>query len=395
MIACVLFPHFAAMVARHHDPELGEKPLIIGGYPWQRKKVYAASPEARRAGVEPGMSLSKAWLLRPDAHFLPAEESHYQAAFEQIIVRLSDFSHRIEPDTAIQTTPACYLDLGSLRESDVQSLAVQMLDELTPFTPSLGIASNKFTARAAATLTESGQITRVALGDEAHYLAEIPLSRLRVSRDLARRFYLLGIRSLGDLASLPGHAIPTQFGTEGIRLYELSHGRDDRPLSPRLPDASYLAERNFDPAIDNLLILDKSLRDIAEELADFLAQEDRVCHELTLKILLEDRSLREVSLALRMPLARRESIFRQLTALRERLTLESGVLSALVLMGDITAAVPVQLPLFPEMGASELRLEDIALRLRARHKALAIFWPELTGDVVLLPERRYQLVDAA
>jgi DNA polymerase-4 len=393
MIACALFPHFAAMVARHHDPDLAEKPLIIGGYPWQRKKVYAASPEARRAGVEPGVSLSKAWLLKPDAQFLPAEESHYQTAFEQIIVTLSDFTHRIEPDTAIQTTPACYLDLGPLREPDLEALAAQMIHTLTPFTPSLGIASNKFTARAAATLTETGHIMRVIAGEEAHYLAEIPLSRLRVSRELARRFYLLGIRSLGDLALLPGHAISTQFGAEGVRLYELSHGRDDRPLSPRLPETSYLAERHFEAPIDSTLILDKSLSDIASELADFLAQEDRVCHELTLKILLDDRSLREVSLALRTPLARRETLFRQLTALRERLTLDSEVLSALVLMGDITAALPAQLPLFPEMNASDL--EDIALRLRARHKSLAIFWPELTDDVVLLPERRYQLVEAA
>jgi len=67
MIACVLIPHFAAAVERREDPSLVRVPLVIGGPGGEPGEVHAVSGEAAQMGVRPGMLLSQAQALCPQA----------------------------------------------------------------------------------------------------------------------------------------------------------------------------------------------------------------------------------------------------------------------------------------------------------------------------------------
>ena len=57
MIACIAVPYFAAAVERRDDDDLLEKPLAIGGQPWEARPVYAISQEVAHQGVRICMSL--------------------------------------------------------------------------------------------------------------------------------------------------------------------------------------------------------------------------------------------------------------------------------------------------------------------------------------------------
>src|SRR5687768_17343408 len=97
MIACLSIPYFAAAVERRGDTSLVDKPLAIGGQPWESKPIYAYSRETAKMGVRPGMSLRLAHVLSPQSHFMPAGESEYGRANAEIVDVLLDFPGLVEP----------------------------------------------------------------------------------------------------------------------------------------------------------------------------------------------------------------------------------------------------------------------------------------------------------
>ena len=59
--------------------------------------------------------------------------------------------------------------------------------------------------------------------------------------DLAR----LGLKRIGDLLDLPRAPLAARFGTDLLRKLDRALGREDEPLTPRLPVAPYIAEKSF------------------------------------------------------------------------------------------------------------------------------------------------------
>src|SRR4030042_2625011 len=95
-IACVYINHFAVQVETREQPDLSGKPLIIGGFPHERKTVIDCSAEASRYQVYPRISLRQAYHLCPEAIFLPLNEELYHQAFEEVLSILDGFSPAVE-----------------------------------------------------------------------------------------------------------------------------------------------------------------------------------------------------------------------------------------------------------------------------------------------------------
>jgi len=53
-IACIIIPHFAVAVERREDDSLIGKPVVVGGMPYEKGRVYDLSEEAAMSGVERG-----------------------------------------------------------------------------------------------------------------------------------------------------------------------------------------------------------------------------------------------------------------------------------------------------------------------------------------------------
>jgi len=96
-IACVIVPHFAVAVERRADDSLMGKPIVVGGMPCEKGKVYDLSEEAAMSGVERGIALRQAEELCPEAVFLPLAEEKYLRAFEELLEVLQSFSPDVEP----------------------------------------------------------------------------------------------------------------------------------------------------------------------------------------------------------------------------------------------------------------------------------------------------------
>jgi protein ImuB len=95
----------------------------------------------------------------------------------------------------------------------------------------VGIAASKLAARVAAELPKSPTV--VAAGEEATFLAPLPLTRLSPELEAAAMLQRFGIASIGDLAKLPESEIASRLGEVGRELHWAARGIDPRPLMPR------------------------------------------------------------------------------------------------------------------------------------------------------------------
>jgi len=193
-------PGFYAEVERSADPTLAGRAVVVGGDPRKNGTVQSASAEARAAGVAPGMAVLEALERCPRAKVLRTDMRRYREASARLRATLRRHLDRLEP----AGLGAAYLDAsGAARppEALAADLAKAVGDDLgLPLR--VGIASAKFLARLAAEEGE-GPIVRVALGEEADFLAGLPLERLPgVGPTTAARLAELGARSIAELAGL-------------------------------------------------------------------------------------------------------------------------------------------------------------------------------------------------
>ncbi|MGB3713535.1 MAG: hypothetical protein WA996_03810 [Candidatus Promineifilaceae bacterium] len=485
MIACLSVPYFATAVEnRSVKPGLksGTDPgLVLGGQPWEPRPVYAYSREVARLGVKPGMSLRLAHILSPEARFMAAAPPKYLDASAEITDILTGFTHLIEPEELWlypsssdqrdshtlsgwsrafgRNLPARFsLDLESLPPAEAKSLVKEMgsvVRRNTRLSPAIGLAENSFAAHVAATLTQPNHARTIMPGEEAQFLSSQTVHFLPLEKEAARRLSLLGIRTLGQLTTLPKSTLYAQFGSEFASIYRMAQGYLSGTgvdvLSPLRPVAQEKRERvvhNFEEPISNLLILERVLSRLASELAGRLQASSLEVQTIRLSLEVEnaprpllskrhhqpvqvenDAGSSEIPGAIpsagtipsvgtitsavtrRYPTSALQRLNESLKDLlhqawgqRDRGNYRQGdargVLALAVEMKDLTPAVSLQQLLFSRISrfdqqsgsANDPSQANKAVQsIAARHGKECFFQPVLTDRNHPLPERRFQL----
>ena len=232
-IACVLISHFPVAAELRRDPALKGRPLVIGETPDQRKNVLDCSSEAEAQGVRAGMPLRQALALCREVVFLPSHPAHYSDVFDSVLEALESFSPEVEP----ASLGRAYLNVDGLArhyqgELDLGERIIRSLKAATGLVSGVGVAKGKFAAWSTAVTSEPGQVCTVPEGKESEFLQPLDVSLLPASPDTLRRLDLYGLHTMGELASLAPGPLQAQFGSEGMRLWELSRGIDNEPLRP-------------------------------------------------------------------------------------------------------------------------------------------------------------------
>jgi DNA polymerase-4 len=410
VIACVSIPYFAAALERRGDTTLNDKPLAIGGQPWESRPVYAFSQEVAHKGVQPGMSLRLVHVLSPQSHFMPAAELKYSQTSGEIVDILMDFARFIEPQElwhpftradqcltlSARALPARYcLDLEGLplKESLPFSRQIgQTVRRETHLAPAIGLAANKFTAQIAATLGSPNCVLPVPPGEEAGFLSTRATDFLPLDKEAARRLRLLGIRTLGQLADLPLDTLRSQFGPSVEPFYNLVQGRDDGALQSRLPERREEVHRLFEAPLANMLDLAAVLGRMAAELVDRLQAAALEGRELCLVCETEDGERMRRQMTLRRPTADAQHLSNVVLELVAQLSFSSGISTLTISMTNLTPATTRQLTLF-EASETEVsqRIQQTVRNLAAKYGASLFSLPELTEPCHPLPERRFQL----
>ncbi|MDZ7677112.1 MAG: DNA polymerase IV [Acidimicrobiales bacterium] len=238
-------------------PELRGQPVVVGGH-GPRGVVAAASYEARAHGVFSAMPSVRAARLCPHAVFLPGDHATYAAVSARVMDLFREYTPLVEP----LSLDEAFLDVSGVRRlhGDGRAVGLRIRErvlEQEGLTASVGVAPSKFiaklasneakpTARAGGTLPGAG-VVEVRPGDEIGFLHPLPVSALwGVGPVTLDRLHRIGVRTIGDLAGLDRGAVVAVLGTTtGSHLHRLSHGEDDRPVSPDLAPKSVSHEETF------------------------------------------------------------------------------------------------------------------------------------------------------
>ena len=239
---------FFAAVEQRDRPELRGKPVIVGGVPPGRGVVSAASYEARAFGVHSAMSVTEAFRRCPHGVFLPVDGRRYQQASRDVMAILRRFTPLVEPISIDEA----FLDVTGSRPlfgegaAIAASIKAAVRDDVG-LTASVGVATTKLVAKIASDLRKPDGLVVVAPGDEAAFLAPLPIWRLwGVGEKTATALAEYGVRTIGDLAALSPDLLVRRFGKHGGSLASRAMGMDDDPVHEGDPAKSVGHETTFD-----------------------------------------------------------------------------------------------------------------------------------------------------
>jgi hypothetical protein len=227
-IACVLVTHLPVKAELQRHPELKGKPVIITAGNGSKQVVLDSSPEAR--GVASGMTVQEALSQSQDATLLVADETYYQAVFDDVLHSLELRSPLVEKAelgclyVGLEGLEAMYGGEARIIHSLLQAVSQD-------FNPRVGVANGKFPAYLAAVTSGGGQAAKVP-DDVAGFLKDFLVDLLPLSWEDKTRLHRFGLHTLGQVAALSVGPMQAQFGPAGKKVWELAQGIDRSLLLP-------------------------------------------------------------------------------------------------------------------------------------------------------------------
>ncbi len=273
---------FYAAVEVRENPALRGKPVAVGGSGSQRGVVAACSYEARKFGVHSAMPSGHARRLCPELVMLPVRMSLYKEVSRRIQALFYQYTDLVEPlslDEAFLDVSGSEHCRGSAtliaREVRSRIFAMEHL------TASAGVAPNKFLAKVASDWEKpDGQF--VIKPDEIEgFVTQLPVKRIfGVGKVTAKRLSELGIESCGELQAFSEERLSQQFGVFGKRLYELSRGIDERPVTTHRTPKSLSVEETY---VTDLPNLEHCLKEMPALYEEFLVRFEKTQKRLNLR----------------------------------------------------------------------------------------------------------------
>jgi DNA polymerase-4 len=276
---------FYAAVEVLDDPELKGKPVIVGGSK-ERGVVSSASYEARKFGVHSAQPIATAARLCPQGVFLPVRMWRYQEISQQIFQIFQRFSPLVEP----LSLDEAFLDVtGSTRlfgtpEEIARKIKEQVVEE-TGLTVSAGVAPSKFVAKIASDMQKPDGLTIVPEGKVEEFLEPLPIEKLwGVGKATRKILAHLGVRTIGDLGLLSSKLLVRKLGKQGLHLYLLAKGVDEREVEPEREVKSVGHEDTYPIDISDVEEARKQLLSLATRVAKRLRGYGLVGKTVTLKV---------------------------------------------------------------------------------------------------------------
>jgi protein ImuB len=239
MVVCVLYPRFALVAALGDRQALLAEPVALAPEPGAPQLVGEVSAAAETFGLIPGMRVGEALARCPELRLVPPDPEGVRNLWNEVLDLLEGIGAAPESDSP----GLAYFEADGLRGihgGDVDGVMAATRRRLGRVVR-IGAAPSRFSAYAAALRARPrrrGGSVAVPAGAVRTFLAPLPVGLLRARAaelaDLPQTLERLGIRTLGELASLPTPAVAERFGHPGLLALDLATGRDTR-LDPRRP----------------------------------------------------------------------------------------------------------------------------------------------------------------
>jgi protein ImuB len=265
VIAAVVIPAFDLRAALRLRPELETAPAALAPLPGTDPLIGSVTATAAAKGVRPGMRLGEALATCPQLVLVEQDPATVEQSWEEILRRLEDAGFAVEPieaGTVYFETRGVERLYGGLEPALKRALAAVG----SVWDACAGAAERRFAALAAANVAQPGQALIVSDDRMQRFLAPLPLTLLPLERSRYEELEELGIRTIGQLAGLPGGAVAERLGPDGRRAWSLARGEQDGRVAPRRPAEPLVETLEFPEAVGQMLTLRRGLSVLVDRL---------------------------------------------------------------------------------------------------------------------------------
>ena len=301
---------FYASVEKRDNPDLKDKPVIIGG--GKRGVVATACYVARIHGVYSAMPMFKALKACPQAIVIKPDMKKYSEVgreVKQMMLSLTPFVESISIDEA-------FLDLSGTERLHkrppsriLAHLAIRIEKEIG-ISVSIGLSYNKFLAKIASDLDKPLGFSIIGRKESQSFLKRQKVSIIwGVGAALQRKLKSRGITTIADLLVHDQANLMKNYGVMGKRLYELARAQDNRQVKPGSITKSVSAETTFNTDIHDIAELERILWQLCEKVSARAKAKNIAGRCATLKLKTADFKSRTRSRSLDQPTQLADRLF--------------------------------------------------------------------------------------
>lgn len=276
---------FYAAIEKRDNPELRDKPLIVGG--GRRGVVSTACYIARTYGIRSAMPMFKALKACPRAVVVRPDMAKYVAVSRQVRALMDAITPAVEP----LSIDEAFLDLGGTQRlhgmSAAETLArlARRIEDTLDITVSIGLSYNKFLAKVASDLDKPRGFAVIGRAEALAFLKDQPVTLIwGVGTALDRKLARDGIRTIGQLQTMDEASLMRRYGVMGRRLYRLSRGQDSRDVGDGPGRRSVSSERTLAHDVADYDALERLLWPQCERVSAALKRRGLAGWTVTLKL---------------------------------------------------------------------------------------------------------------
>ncbi|MBO0141289.1 DNA polymerase IV [Agrobacterium sp. Ap1] len=312
---------FYATIEKRDNPELADKPVIIGG--GKRGVVSTACYIARISGVRSAMPMFKALELCPNAVVIRPDMEKYVGVGRQVRQLMMELTPLVQP----LSIDEAFLELAGTerlhRDPPARILAkfAKRIESELGISISIGLSYCKFLAKVASDLQKPRGFSVIGEAEAKDFLAPRPVTTIwGVGKAFSATLEADGIRTISQLQQMEEGDLMRRYGSMGQRLYRLSRGMDEREVHLNDAAKSVSAETTFFEDISRHDDLVPVLRRLSEKVSARLKKHEIAGHTVVLKMKTADFKSRTRNRRLEDPTQLADRIFRTGLSLMEKET---------------------------------------------------------------------------
>ncbi len=377
MIIHIDMDAYYASVEIRDNPQLADKPVIIGGAPTGRGVVSTANYIARKFGVHSAMPASQAMRLCPQAILIRPRMDYYAGIAKQIREIFLNFTDLVEP----LSLDEAFIDVTGSRQlfGDAVSIAKQIKLRIASevgLTASAGVAPNKFLAKVASDLEKPNGLVVVEPDAIFSFLDPLPVARVwGVGAQTQKKLESYGVHTIAQLRQLSLEVLKSAFGINSDHFWRLARGIDSRPVVPDRDAKSISHETTFPQDLTDQDSLRAWLLDLTDQVARRMRWHKIVGRTVQLKIRYSNFETITRSRTLNEPTNSTDTLARLASELFSQSNLQFDRGIRLIGMGvdKLSCHRPVQLSLFDqEVAERSKRIDQATDVIRDKFGKLAL-----------------------
>lgn len=302
---------FYAAVEKRDNPELADKPVIIGG--GKRGVVSTACYIARIHGVRSAMPMFKALEACPQAVVIRPDMEKYSRVGREMRQMMQELTPLVQP----LSIDEAFLELAGTqrlhqdRPARILAKFARRIESEIGITVSIGLSYCKFLAKVASDLNKPRGFSVIGRKEAVAFLAPRPVTTIwGVGKAFAATLESDGIRTIGQLQTMDEGDLMRRYGTMGQRLFRLARGIDDRDVHLNDPAKSVSAETTFFDDISKHDELVPILRSLSEKVSRRLKKSGIAGQTVVLKLKTSEFKSRTRNRRLEDPTQLADRIFR-------------------------------------------------------------------------------------